>query len=198
MENGDSMVKLINGSLGKQLVVVYERNAERHAVKVTPRADIGPNGKPIGRLGFMPLPMSQRVGLAEAWSSSWGYFSNVVVGTMGALGGLITHPATVAGQLQGPIGMARASAQAQSFGPYVFISLVAIISISLGIFNLLPIPALDGGRAVFILVEMLRGRPIDPEKEALVHVGGFAVLIAMILAISFHDVSAALSGHSAF
>src|ERR1700681_1525083 len=84
MQNGDSMVKLINGSLGKQLVVVYERNAERHAVKVTPRADIGPNGKPIGRLGFMPLPMSQRVGLAEAWSSSWGYFSNVVVGTMGA------------------------------------------------------------------------------------------------------------------
>jgi regulator of sigma E protease len=55
--------------------------------------------------------------------------------------------------------------------------LAAMISISLGIFNLLPIPALDGGRGVFILVEMLRGRPVDPEKEALVHVGGFAVLI---------------------
>ena len=163
---------------------------------MTPRP--GPDGKPVGHLGFMPLPISQRVGLADAWSSSWGYFSNVVMGTMGALGGLITHPAVVAGQLQGPIGMARASAQAQLFGPYIFISLAALISISLGIFNLLPIPALDGGRAAFILVEMVRGRPIDPEKEALVHVGGFAVLIAMILAISFHDVSAAIAGHSAF
>ncbi len=196
MQNGDAMVAMINGSLGRPLVVVYERNGERHAVKVTPRP--GPDGKKIGHLGFTPLPLSQRVGLADAWSSSWGYFSTVVMGTMGALGGLITHPAVVAGQLQGPIGMARASAQAQSFGPYIFISFVAIISISLGIFNLLPIPALDGGRAVFILVEMLRGRPIDPEKEALVHVGGFAVLIAMILAISFHDASAAMAGRSAF
>jgi regulator of sigma E protease len=196
MQDGITLVDTIHRSLGKQLDVVFERNGVRHAVKVTPIP--GPDGKLVGHLGFQPLPPSHRVGLADAWSSSWGYFTNVVRGTLGALGGLITHPTVVAGQLQGPIGMARVSAQAQSFGPYIFVSLAAMISISLGIFNLLPIPALDGGRAVFILVEMLRGRPVDPEKEALVHVGGFAVLIAMMLAISFHDVSAAVAGHSAF
>ena len=196
MLDGNVLVDTIHKSLGKQLTVVYERGGQRLTAKVTPV--VMPDGKLIGHLGFTPLPPSHRVGLADAWSSSWGQFSNVVMGTLGALGGLVTHPSVVAGQLQGPIGMARVSAQAQSFGPYIFISLAAMISISLGIFNLLPIPALDGGRAVFILVEMLRGRPIDPEKEALVHVGGFAVLIAMILAISFHDASAAMAGRSAF
>ena len=73
-----------------------------------------------------------------------------------------------------------------------------MISVSLGIINFLPIPAMDGGRAVFILVEMLRGRPVDPEKEALVHVGGFAVLIALMLAVSYHDVTAAIAGRSVF
>jgi regulator of sigma E protease len=90
------------------------------------------------------------------------------------------------------------SVQAQQFGPYIFISLAGMISISLGIFNLLPIPALDGGRAAFILVEMLRGRPVDPEKEALVHVGGFAVLIMLMLFVSFHDVTRAFGGQGAF
>ena len=155
-------------------------------------------GKMEGRLGFMPLPTSQRVGVATAWQATWSQFTGVIEATAGALGALVTHPSTVAGQVQGPIGMARVSAQAQQFGPFMVFSLAAMISISLGIFNLLPIPALDGGRAVFILVEMLRGRPVDPEKEALVHVGGFAVLIALMLAVSFHDVSAAMSGRSAF
>jgi regulator of sigma E protease len=196
--NGDELVKTIHQSTGKRLEVVFEREGVKHTVTVVPIAQARGDGTMEGRLGFLPLPEPHRVGVADAWRSTWGQFSNVVSGTLGALGGLITHPAVVAGQLQGPIGMARVSAQAQQFGPYIFITLAAMISISLGIFNLLPIPALDGGRAVFILVEMLRGRPVDPEKEALVHVGGFAVLIAMMLAISFHDVSAAMSGHSAF
>jgi regulator of sigma E protease len=157
-----------------------------------------PNGKMEGHLGVAPLPTSERVGVATAWQATWSQFTGVIQATTGALGALITHPSTVAGQVQGPIGMARVSAQAQQFGPFIFLSLAAMISISLGIFNLLPIPALDGGRAVFILVEMVRGRPVDPEKEALVHVGGFAVLIALMLAVSFHDVSAAMSGRSAF
>jgi len=196
--NGDVLVETIHSSIGKRLHVGYVRNGREAAVDVTPVADKLPNGKRIGRLGFAPLPVARRVGVVEAAGATWREFSGVVAATTGALGSLVTHPSTVASQVQGPIGMARVSAQAQQFGPFVFISLAAMISISLGIFNLLPIPALDGGRGVFILVEMLRGRPVDPEKEALVHVGGFAVLIMLMIAVSLHDVSAAMSGHSAF
>jgi regulator of sigma E protease len=198
VRDGDALVKTIHTSTGKRLHLVYVRNGQELAVDATPIAAKSPNGTMEGHIGFAPLPTSQRVGVATAWHSTWSQFTGVIQATTGALGALVTHPSTVAGQVQGPIGMYRVSAQAQQFGPFIFLSLAAMISISLGIFNLLPIPALDGGRAVFILVEMLRGRPVDPEKEALVHVGGFAVLIALMLAVSFHDVSAAISGKSAF
>lgn len=199
MRDGDQLVRLIHSSPGTQLTIVYERHGARHQVAVTPRAELDKkSGKTIGLIGFQALPMTHRVGIGPAWRSSWAQFSGIITGTLGALGGLVTHPQDVAGQFQGPIGMARVSAQAQQFGPYMFLSLAGMISISLGIINLLPVPALDGGRAVFILVEMLRGKPVDPEKEALVHVGGFAVLIALMLAVSFHDVSAAMAGRSAF
>jgi regulator of sigma E protease len=140
----------------------------------------------------------RHLGAADAARDAWSEFTGVIGSTLGALGGLFTHPAQVAGQVSGPIGMARASAQVEDLGPYAFFSFAGLISVALGIFNLLPIPALDGGRGVFILVEMLRGRPVDPEKEALVHFGGFAVLIALMIAVSFHDVSAALAGKGAF
>jgi regulator of sigma E protease len=177
---------------------VFERDGKPHELALTPVDAKSPNGKVEGHLGFAPLPQTQRVGIPEAWNAGWSQFTGVIALSLGSLGALVTHPAAVAGQFQGPIGIARVSAQAQQFGPYVFLSLAGMISISLGIFNLLPIPALDGGRAVFILFEMLRGKPVDPEKEALVHVGGFAVLIALMLAVSFHDVTSAISGKSAF
>jgi regulator of sigma E protease len=197
VSDGNALVALIHESTGKRLHVVYERNGVQRPVDVTPIPG-AVNGRKVGLLGFLPLPKTHRVGVAQAWQSTWTRFSDIFTSTLGALQALVMHPQTVAGQVRGPIGMAQASMQAQQFGPYIFLSLAALISISLGIFNLLPIPALDGGRAAFILVEMLRGKPVDPEKEALVHVGGFAVLIALMLAVSFHDVSAALSGRSAF
>ncbi len=198
VRDGVALVDTIHRSAGKRLHLGYVRNGQPATVDLTPVLQKNAKGQMEGRIGFAPLPMTQRVGIADAWRGSWAQFTGVIGATAGALGALVTHPSTVAGQVQGPIGMARVSAQAQQFGPYIFLSLAAMISISLGIFNLLPIPALDGGRGVFILVEMLRGRPVDPEKEALVHVGGFAVLIALMLAVSFHDVSAAIAGRSAF
>jgi regulator of sigma E protease len=198
VRDGKALVDLIHASAGKRLHLGYRRAGQLGAVDVTPVVHKNANGTQEGRVGFAPLPMSERVGVADAWRGTWSQFTNVVASTAGVLGALVTHPSTVAGQVQGPIAMARASAQAQQFGPFIFLSLAAMISISLGIFNFLPIPALDGGRAVFILVEMVRGRPVDPEKEALVHVGGFAVLIALMLAVSFHDISSAIAGRSAF
>jgi regulator of sigma E protease len=197
MRDGNQLITLIHGATGKHLRVDFVRHGQPMHVDVVPRAMTGPDGKSEGHLGFAPLNLWQHVGVAQAWQGAWAQFSGVVSATLGALGGLFTHPAQVAGQVSGPIGMANATAQAEDLGPAVFFSLAALISISLGIFNLLPIPALDGGRAVFILVEMLRGRPVDPEKEALVHVGGFAVLIALMLVVSFHDVTQALAGKGA-
>ena len=82
------------------------------------------------------------------------------------------------------------------WGPYL--SLAAAISIALGVLNLFPFPALDGGRAVFIIAEMLRGRPVEPEKEALVHITGFAVLMVLMVFVAYHDIANIVTGKGVF
>ena len=99
--------------------------------------------------------------------------------------------------LTGPIGIAQVTGEVAEIGVFPFFELVAIISISLGLINILPIPALDGGRLMFVLIEWVRrGRKISPQREGLVHVVGFAILIGLIVVISFFDISRILSGDS--
>ena len=77
--------------------------------------------------------------------------------------------------------------QVASTGIVNLLSFAAIISIQLGLFNLLPIPALDGSKLVFLTIEGLRGKPIDPDKENMVHFVGFVLLMALLILITFQD-----------
>ena len=67
-------------------------------------------------------------------------------------------------------------------------SLTIVLSVSLGVMNLLPIPALDGGRLVFLIIEAVRGKAIDREKESIVHFIGFALLMILMIAVLFSDI----------
>jgi regulator of sigma E protease len=69
-----------------------------------------------------------------------------------------------------------------------FLLVVAVLSLNLGLFNLLPIPALDGSRIVFLLIEMIRRKPIPPEKEGFIHYIGFILLIGLILLVTYNDI----------
>lgn len=198
MKDGDQLVQTIHASPGKTLKVTYTRERASNDVAIATKTVKDTAGKPQGRLGFSPMPSMRPASIPEAASAAWYQFSAVVTGTFGVLGQLVTNFAGTASQLQGPIGIAQVSAQVVDFGWGAYLSLAATLSISLGIFNLLPIPALDGGRGLFIIVEMLRGKPVDPEKEALVHVGGFAALIVVMLAVAYHDIARILTGQAAF
>ena len=97
----------------------------------------------------------------------------------------------------GPIGIAQVTGEVAEIGASPFFQLVAFISISLGIINLLPIPALDGGRLMFVLIEWARGgKRISPQREGLIHLIGFAALIGLIAVVSFFDITRILSGES--
>ncbi|OPL10115.1 MAG: hypothetical protein AVO34_11930 [Firmicutes bacterium ML8_F2] len=87
----------------------------------------------------------------------------------------------------GPVGIVYVIGEVAQTGFVNLLMLTGLISISLGIMNLLPIPALDGGRLFFLLVEVLRGKRIDPEKEGFIHFIGFAMLIILILFITYQD-----------
>lgn len=92
------------------------------------------------------------------------------------------------GQLSGPIGVVGAISNAASNGLYSLLYITAFLSVNLGFINLLPIPALDGGRLVFLFIELILGRPISRSKEGLIHTIGFIFLMGLILFVSFKDV----------
>ena len=101
-------------------------------------------------------------------------------------------------RISGPVGLAQGTGEiVREAGWLRLIELAALISLSLGIMNLLPIPGLDGGRVVFVILEILRrGKRISPEKEGLVHLTGFALLITAALVIGYFDVVRVIEGES--
>jgi regulator of sigma E protease len=91
--------------------------------------------------------------------------------------------------VSGPVGIVRETAEVASAGWIQLALFAAFLSINLGILNLLPLPALDGGRLAFLLVEAIRRRPIDPAKEQRVHYIGLVVLLTLIVLITYNDIS---------
>jgi regulator of sigma E protease len=100
-------------------------------------------------------------------------------------------------QVTGPVGIAQITGEAAKAGVSPLLELTGFISINLGIINLLPLPALDGGRIVFVLLEWVRrGKRVSPQTEGLVHLIGFAILIALILVITYQDIFRIITGGS--
>ena len=90
--------------------------------------------------------------------------------------------------VSGPVGVTEALTQAAQTGSYNFIYLVVVISMNLGVMNLLPLPALDGGRLVFLLIEAVRRKPINPKVEGVIHTAGLALLMLLMIFICVKDV----------
>ncbi len=93
--------------------------------------------------------------------------------------------------LQGPVGIVTViseSAQESGFDIGYLLDIAMLISVNVGIFNLLPLPALDGGRLVFLIIEAIRRKPIKAETEGMVHFAGFALLMLLMIIVTFNDV----------
>jgi regulator of sigma E protease len=194
MATGKRLVDTIHGALGKRLDLVYLRNGIRTEIYVSPRPCPPQVGKNLGCIGFSPVPAFERVGFVAAVRESGEHFAAIADETVEGIVLLVTQFAKYSPQISGPIGMGQAAATVQDWGWGPYLSFAATISFALGLFNLLPIPALDGGRAAFIIAELIRGRPVDPEKEAMVHLAGFAALIALVMLVAFHDITRIVKG----
>ena len=94
----------------------------------------------------------------------------------------------------GTVGIIAVVAQRAREGLYMVLWLMYIISLNLGIMNLLPIPALDGGRLLFLIVETIRRKPIPPEKEGMVHAVGMVLILALFVVLTYHDIARLVTG----
>jgi regulator of sigma E protease len=182
MQSGDDVIETIHARPDQDLVLTVERSGRRLEVPVRSRRDQTRN---IGLIGFKPEPIRVGVGRALAWSIRTEVETVKVIFT--ALGGLLREGREMVKQLAGPIGAVRFLGEAGAAGAEIFIYTAAVLSIMIGVFNLLPIPALDGGRLLFLAVEALRRRPVDARREAYIHLVGFALLMLLLIRLTVFD-----------
>lgn len=163
--------------------LVIEREGRQLTVPVTPNDE--------GQIGIRPPEVLVSYGFGEALQRAT---STTVIGSLAIVAGLVDLVRGRAkGGLMGPVGIASEVAKQAERGVRWLLGIVVNLSIALGFFNLLPIPALDGGRGVFILAEMIRRKPVDAKAEQWVHAIGFLLLLALILIVTVGDVGRLLA-----
>lgn len=175
----------------------YIRQADHAGIEVTVRrggSDVTLTARDIydpesgsNRLGIYISPERLRYGLLEAATNSVRYTCYIVKEMFKVLGGLFTGSVT-SDDVAGPVGTISIIGQAVRAGFEVVLRLGVLISINLGIMNILPIPALDGGRFLFMVIEAVRGKPIPPEKEGMIHMAGLVLLFSLMILLTVMDV----------
>lgn len=198
----------IKSNAGKQMKLVVQRGDEQITTSLRPRlpeeipAGQGASGVQI--TSYIPPENLEvvRYGPIEALVGGWQQVTQLLGMMLQGLGDMIRglilpDVAPPEGSVGGLVAIGRITAEVARQGWRDLLTLTAFLSINLGLLNLLPIPALDGGRMVFAFVEMLRHKRIPPEKEALVHFAGFALLLVFMLVVTFMDVSNWIAGKPA-
>lgn len=184
--------EVIRSSGGKPVEILYSRNGERNRVTVTPKYSKEDDRWMIG-VQLVPRVIITKLPLPEALRES--VRQNMRSGTLiyQFLKGIVERrmsPRT----LEGPIRIAQISAEAAHEGPMAFIGLMSMVSLNLAIFNLLPIPILDGGVILLLLVEMLMRRDISLAVKEAVFKAGFVFLMAVVVFVIYNDISKILPG----
>ena len=180
MSDWDSVVRTINGNPGGEITLHIQRGQEDVFVSVVPEET---DGK--GLIGIAPSYKKYAFFPSVALALDYFFFwiKLIFVGFYQMIMRII--PPEVAG----PIGIVSVIGEVMQEGVSNLFSLTAIISINLGIINLFPIPALDGSKLLFLLLEGIRGKPIDPHKEGIIHFIGFTFLILLMIFIAFQDIT---------
>ena len=200
LQVGDTILKVNNRSVWVESDIVYELTRDEDAVvDLTVRRDgkkvlledvafdlREQNGEQALVIDFKVLAQPKTVG--SVLDYSFRKTASIARIVWISLGDLLTGRASVH-DLAGPIGMTQVVSQVSKIGWDSLLTLAAFITINVGIFNLLPIPALDGGRLVFLLIEIVRrGKKINPEHEAYIHLAGFAAVILLMIFVTFNDI----------
>lgn len=175
---------LVRDSKGKKLSLTILRDGSRMDLAMTPKEDGGRyviGVEPVVRMVF------KRYGFFESLQLGFGKTLEAIDLTLITLKKLVTFDLSIK-TLGGPVMIAQMSGQAASAGLSAFLSLLAMISISLGILNLLPIPVLDGGLLLFLLIEAIRKKPLQRKTMEIAQSVGAVLLITLIAVVSYNDV----------
>jgi len=178
----EEMSELIRANANQEITIRYQRNEKVNTINLTPALS---EESERGVIGIYPQLVRDNVSLTS--SITMGLQQTYQVFKMTIMGFVQMFRDSSTEDIGGPIMIASIIGQAARTGILNVLNWTAIISINLGIINLLPFPALDGGRLLFIFIEIIRGKAVDPRKESYVHLVGFAVLMILMIYIIYND-----------
>lgn len=184
-------VEFISSHSDKEITIGFVRNKETGEQSATLKAEenIVKGKKVVGigmeSVGILKLPI--HLALLEGVRTTWIIIKNTAIGLYTFISGIFTFKSDFS-QVSGPVGIAKVVGEARAHGFVYLLTLTALISINLAIINLLPFPALDGGRLLFVLIEAIIRRPINPKVVQWTNTLGFIFLILLMLAVTTHDI----------
>jgi len=175
--------EVIQGAHGAPVAIKVMRDGQPMTFTVTPEAR--GSAYQVGiQIGSIDARTPVGIGTALKEAVVYPYYTSV-----GILGGLYDMVrGKVHADLSGPIGITKQIAKAADRGAVDFLGMLILLSVYLGLFNLLPLPALDGGRALFLGIESVTRKRVNPRIEAAVHTAGFVLLLGVLLVVSFKDI----------
>ena len=191
------LISLTKMHLGEEIVLqIKDQKLNLKNIKVTPRKNYPKNEGPMGvaisqniiikKYAWYEAPI---VGTKEALKDSW-----LIVSSLGKTVYDLFARAEVPKGVAGPIGIYLLTGEIVKVGPMAVLSFMSILSLNLAIFNILPIPALDGGRLLFILIEGITGKKVSQKFESKAHEIGWVILLSLIALISISDLIKSFTG----
>ncbi|HEX2256024.1 MAG TPA: RIP metalloprotease RseP, partial [Afifellaceae bacterium] len=197
IESFSEIQRIVTLASNDELVIVVERQGEQVEVTATPERREVPDGfGGTQRVGVLGISRSigadeityQRYGPAEAVVEGVKETGMIIERTLTYVKRLFTGRETV-DQLSGPVRITQVSGMvASSGGAIALLHLTAILSVSIGLINLFPVPMLDGGHLVFYAIEAIRGRPLSPRMQEVGFRIGFALVIMLFVFVTFNDI----------
>ncbi|MDQ6857655.1 MAG: M50 family metallopeptidase [Chloroflexota bacterium] len=181
----------------QQITIDITRNGQPVApIKATPRAEPPAGEGPLG-VQLEEVQAAISVPLGQAISSAVSLTGDVVGQIVALPGQLLAQRAAPAGGapvVGGPIEIFRVTGQVAQFGIPTFLKLVGVLSVNLGVINIIPFPGLDGGRLFFVLLGAILRRRLSPQVEAAIHAVGFVLLLGLLVIVSISDIRRAIGG----
>lgn len=182
VENWEELVGLINQMPEENVKVTVMRDGtERQLEMKTVRDENG-----LGKIGIVPAKGFRKAGLFQSLVLGVEWTGRVTFMILDFISKMIFGQAPA--DLGGPVRVVSEIGKAAQIGFFFLLQLAAFLSINLGLFNLFPIPALDGSRILFLAWEKVRGRPVDPVKENFIHLVGFGLLLLLMVVITYNDI----------
>ncbi|MBP3690150.1 MAG: RIP metalloprotease RseP [Schwartzia sp.] len=179
----DDIVRIVHGADGSPMKIAYHRGDEARQATVIPVFDKQNNRMIIGSMGALDTWQPSVIEAAEAALFKTGY---VIYHMIEGLVQIFTGEA--AAELAGPLGVMQMTGTVAKLGFTALMNFAALLSLNLGIINLLPVPALDGGHFVTLLLEALRGKPLGEKAMHYTQIAGITVLVALMLFATKNDI----------